>query len=141
LTIWIVLRSYLTFDYVIFADVLEHLRDPLEVLKRTKKYLNENGSVLISVPNIAHNAVIHGAKIASNVLIGIGAIILDHTEIGSNSIIAAGSVVLSNSKIEPGSVWGGNPAKKLKDIEPAQSSEMINKIASNYLMYSEWYKE
>jgi len=90
---------------------------------------------------IAHNAVIHGAKIASNVLIGIGAIILDHTEIGSNSIIAAGSVVLSNSKIEPGSVWGGNPAKKLKDIEPAQSSEMINKIASNYLMYSEWYKE
>jgi len=90
---------------------------------------------------IAHNAVIHGAKIASNVLIGIGAIILDHTEIGENSIIAAGSVVLSNSKIEPGSVWGGNPAKKLKDIEPAQSSEMINKIASNYLMYSEWYKE
>ena len=90
---------------------------------------------------IAHNAVIHGAKIASNVLIGIGAIILDHTEIGENSIIAAGSVVLSNSKIESGTVWGGNPAKKLKDIEPAQSSEMINKIASNYLMYSEWYKE
>ena len=90
---------------------------------------------------IAHNAVIHGAKISSNVLIGIGAIILDHTEIGENSIIAAGSVVLSNSKIDPGTVWGGNPAKKLKDIEPAQSSEMINKIASNYLMYSEWYKE
>jgi carbonic anhydrase/acetyltransferase-like protein (isoleucine patch superfamily) len=90
---------------------------------------------------IAHNAVIHGAKIASNVLIGIGAIILDHAEIGENSIIAAGSVVLSNTKIESGSVWGGNPAKKLKDIEPAQSAEMINKIASNYLMYSGWYKE
>jgi carbonic anhydrase/acetyltransferase-like protein (isoleucine patch superfamily) len=89
---------------------------------------------------IAHNAVVHGAKIHSNVLIGIGAIILDHAEIGENSIIAAGAVVLSNTKVEPGSVWGGNPAKKIKDIEPAQSAEMINKIANNYLMYSDWYK-
>jgi carbonic anhydrase/acetyltransferase-like protein (isoleucine patch superfamily) len=91
--------------------------------------------------SIAHNAVVHGAKIHSNVLIGIGAIILDHAEIGENSIIAAGAVVLSNTKVEPGSVWGGNPAKKIKDIEPAQSAEMINKIANNYLMYSGWFKE
>ena len=90
---------------------------------------------------IAHNAVIHGAKIASNVLIGIGAIVLDHAEIGENSIIAAGAVVLSNTKIESNSVWGGNPAKKIKDIEPAQSAEMILKIAKNYAMYASWYKE
>ena len=91
--------------------------------------------------SIAHNAVIHGAKIHSNVLVGIGAIILDYAEIGENSIIAAGAVVLSNTKVEPGSVWGGNPAKKIKDIEPSQSAEMINKIANNYLMYSSWFKE
>lgn len=91
--------------------------------------------------SIAHNAVIHGAKIASNVLIGIGAIILDHTVIGENSIVAAGAVVLSNTVIEPNSVWGGNPAKKLKDIEPQQSSEMIQKIARNYKMYAGWFKE
>ena len=90
---------------------------------------------------IAHNAVIHGAKIASNVLVGIGAIVLDHAEIGENSIIAAGAVVLSNTKIEPNTVWGGNPAKKLKDIEPMQSAEMITKIANNYKMYAGWYKE
>ena len=90
---------------------------------------------------IAHNAVIHGAKIASNVLVGIGAIVLDHAEIGENSIIAAGAVVLSNTKVEPNTVWGGNPAKKLKDIEPVQSAEMITKIANNYKMYAGWYKE
>lgn len=90
---------------------------------------------------IAHNAVIHGAKIASNVLIGIGAIVLDHTVIGENSIIAAGAVVLSNTVIEPNSVWGGNPAKKLKDIEPQQTSEMIEKIARNYKMYASWFME
>jgi carbonic anhydrase/acetyltransferase-like protein (isoleucine patch superfamily) len=90
---------------------------------------------------IAHNAVIHGAKIASNVLVGIGAIVLDHAEIGENSIIAAGAVVLSNTKVLPNTVWGGNPAKKLKDIEPAQSAEMITKIANNYQMYAGWYKD
>jgi carbonic anhydrase/acetyltransferase-like protein (isoleucine patch superfamily) len=90
---------------------------------------------------IAHNAVIHGAKINNNVLVGIGAIILDHAVIGENSIIAAGAVVLSKAVIEPGTIYGGNPARKLKDIEPEQSHSMIEKIASNYKMYAGWYKE
>lgn len=89
---------------------------------------------------VAHNAVVHGAKISPNVLIGIGAIVLDHTVIGENSIIAAGAVVLSSTIIEPNSIWGGNPAKKIKDIEPQQSFEMIQKIANNYKMYAGWYK-
>jgi carbonic anhydrase/acetyltransferase-like protein (isoleucine patch superfamily) len=91
--------------------------------------------------SIAHNAVIHGAKISSNVLVGMGAIVMDHAVIGENCIIAAGAVVLSNSVVEPNTVWGGNPAKKIKDIEPQQSSDMIQRIASNYKMYSSWYSE
>lgn len=90
---------------------------------------------------IAHNAVIHGAKINDFVLIGIGAIILDHVEIGSNSIIAAGAVVLTGTKIEPNSIYGGNPAKRIKDINENQSRTMIEGIAKNYKMYSDWYKE
>ncbi|QQS51905.1 MAG: gamma carbonic anhydrase family protein [Bacteroidota bacterium] len=90
---------------------------------------------------IAHNAVIHGAKIHHNVLIGIGAVILDYVEIGENSIIAAGAIVLSGTKIEPGSIYGGNPAKRLKDVDPRQASEMIEGIARNYKMYADWYKE
>jgi carbonic anhydrase/acetyltransferase-like protein (isoleucine patch superfamily) len=89
--------------------------------------------------SIAHNAIIHGAKISSNVLIGMGAIVMDHAVIGENSIIAAGAVVLSNTIVESGTIYGGNPAKKLKDIEPAQTADMIQKIARNYKMYAGWY--
>ena len=46
------------YDYIIFADVLEHLHDPKEVLIRVKSLLNDDGVVLLSVPNIAHNAVL-----------------------------------------------------------------------------------
>lgn len=46
------------YDYIIFADVLEHLRNPLRVLKECKKFLRENGIIWISVPNIAHNDII-----------------------------------------------------------------------------------
>jgi carbonic anhydrase/acetyltransferase-like protein (isoleucine patch superfamily) len=90
---------------------------------------------------IAHNAVIHGAKIASNVLIGIGAVVLDHVEIGENSIIAAGAIVLTGTKVEPNSIYAGNPAKRIKDVDKEQTQVMIQGIASNYKMYSDWYKE
>lgn len=90
--------------------------------------------------SVGHNVTIHGAKIEDNVLIGIGATVLDHAVIGSNSIIAANSLILSGTKVEPNSVYAGVPAKKVKDIEPEQTSEMINKIANNYLKYSDWYK-
>jgi carbonic anhydrase/acetyltransferase-like protein (isoleucine patch superfamily) len=91
--------------------------------------------------SIGHNVVIHGAKICDNVLIGIGAIVLDGAVIGENSIIAAGAVVLAGTIVEPGSIWGGVPAKFVKKIDPEQTREMIDKIAENYLMYAGWYSE
>lgn len=91
--------------------------------------------------SIGHNVTIHGATIEKDVLIGIGATILDNAVIGENSIIAANSLVLTGTKVEPNSIYAGVPAKKVKDIDPQQSSEMINKIANNYKMYSDWYKE
>ncbi|PKP11614.1 MAG: gamma carbonic anhydrase family protein [Bacteroidetes bacterium HGW-Bacteroidetes-4] len=91
--------------------------------------------------SIGHNATIHGACIKNNVLIGIGATVLDHAVIHENSIIAANALVLSNTIVEPNSVYAGVPAKKVKDIEPKQTQEMIHKIANNYKMYASWYKE
>ena len=90
--------------------------------------------------SVGHNAVIHGAKIHDHVLIGIGAIILDHVVIGENSIIAAGAMVKTGTIVEPNSVYAGVPARKVKDIEPEQTKEMINKIANNYHLYASWYK-
>lgn len=91
--------------------------------------------------SIGHNVVVHGARIEKNCLIGINSVILDHVVVGEGSIVAAGSVVLEGTKIEPGSLYAGIPAKRIKDVDPEQSREMIEKIANNYLFYAGWYKE
>ncbi len=90
--------------------------------------------------SIGHNAIVHGCVIQNNVLVGMGAIIMDHAEIGSNSIIAAGSVVLEKTVVEEGSIYAGIPAKKIKDISPELVKEEIERIAANYVMYAGWYK-
>ncbi|KAA6337934.1 Carnitine operon protein CaiE [termite gut metagenome] len=91
--------------------------------------------------SIGHNVTIHGAKIEDYALIGMGATLLDHAVIGKGAIIAAGSLVLSNTIVEAGSIWGGVPAKFIKNVDPEQAKELNLKIAHNYLMYSDWYKE
>ena len=91
--------------------------------------------------SIGHNVVIHGAKIENGALIGMGSVILDYAVVGEGAIVAAGSVVLSGTKIEAGSIYAGVPAKFVKKVDPEQSKEMNQKIASNYLMYSGWFKE
>src|SRR6056297_2605873 len=91
--------------------------------------------------SVGHNVTIHGARIEQNVLIGMGSTILDHVVIGENSIVAAGALVLDSTKIEPGSIYAGVPAKRIKSVDPEQTREMIDRIANNYLMYAGWYKE
>ena len=73
--------------------------------------------------SIGHNVTIHGAKV------------------GEGAIVAAGAVVLSRTKIGPNELWAGAPAKFIKMVDPAQSREINQKIAHNYLMYSKWYSE
>lgn len=90
---------------------------------------------------IGHNVIVHGAKINDYALIGMGATLLDYVEVGEGAIIAAGSVVLSNTIIPPHTLWAGVPAKYIKNVEPEQSNEMNRKIAHNYSIYADWYKE
>ena len=89
--------------------------------------------------SIGHNVTIHGAKIRDYALVGMGAVVMDDAEVGEGAIVASGSVVLSRTKIGPNEVWGGAPAKFIKMVDPAQSKEINQKIAHNYLMYSRWY--
>ncbi|MFT3749019.1 MAG: gamma carbonic anhydrase family protein [Agriterribacter sp.] len=102
--------------------------------QKTQAIIGDNVSV-------GHNAIVHGCKVYDNVLIGMGAIVMDNAEIGSFSIIAAGAVVLEGTKVEPNSVYAGVPAKKVKTISQDLISGEINRIANNYLMYSTWFKE
>ena len=89
--------------------------------------------------SVGHNAVIHGAKVGNDVLVGMGAVLLDGVEVADGSIIAAGAVVLSNSKLEPG-VYAGVPANKVKDGTDSVR-QSAHKNAQGYMMYKEWFLE
>jgi carbonic anhydrase/acetyltransferase-like protein (isoleucine patch superfamily) len=91
--------------------------------------------------SIGHKAIVHGCKIHDNVLVGMGAIIMDNCEIHSNSIIAAGAIVTQNTVVESGSIYAGIPAKKVKDIDKSAFAGEIARISENYVMYSSWLKE
>lgn len=91
--------------------------------------------------SIGHNAIVHGCKIHDNVLIGMGAIVMDNCVVESNSIVAAGAVVTQNTVIESGTIWAGVPAKKVKDIDQSDFAGEIGRISNNYVMYSSWFKD
>src|SRR5690554_1257022 len=91
--------------------------------------------------SIGHNAIVHGCTIKDNVLVGMGAIVMDNCTIESNSIIAAGAVVTQNTVVESGSIYAGVPAKKVKSIDASAFSGEIDRISNNYVMYSSWFKE
>jgi carbonic anhydrase/acetyltransferase-like protein (isoleucine patch superfamily) len=90
--------------------------------------------------SIGHNAIVHGCTIHDNVLVGMGAIIMDDAVVESNCIIAAGAVVTKNTTVPSGTVFGGMPAKKIKDTSPELISGEIARIAKNYSLYASWFK-
>ena len=90
--------------------------------------------------SIGHNAIVHGCTVQDNVLIGMGSIIMDDCIVESNSIIAAGAVLTKGTHVPSGSVFAGMPAKKIKEVDPELSIGEIDRIASNYVTYSSWFK-
>lgn len=88
--------------------------------------------------SVGHNAIVHGCTIQDNVLIGMGAIVMDHAVVEEYCIIAAGSVVLENTICETGYLYAGTPAKKIKPVT-AEQRALLNKLPDNYVMYSGWF--
>ena len=101
--------------------------------EKTKVQLGDNVSV-------GHNAIVHGCSVEDNVLIGMGAIVMDNCYIASNCIIAAGAVLLEGTRVESWSVFAGVPAKKVKDLSPDLFKEEVMRIADNYVFYAGWFK-
>ncbi len=90
--------------------------------------------------SVGHNAIVHGCTIHDNVLVGMGAIVMDDCVVESNAIIAAGAVVTQGTHVEAGTIYAGVPAKKIKDISQELIAGEIERIATNYIEYSGWYK-
>jgi carbonic anhydrase/acetyltransferase-like protein (isoleucine patch superfamily) len=89
--------------------------------------------------SVGHNAIVHGCLVKDNVLIGMGAIVMDHAVVEEYCIIAAGAVVLENTICESGYIYAGTPAKKIKPITEQQRA-LLNKLPDNYIMYSDWFR-
>jgi carbonic anhydrase/acetyltransferase-like protein (isoleucine patch superfamily) len=88
--------------------------------------------------SIGHNALVHGCKLHDHVLIGMGAIIMDHAVVNEYCIIAAGAIILENSVCESGYLYAGIPARKVKPLTE-QQIEMLGKLPENYKLYASWF--
>ncbi|CAN5832878.1 gamma carbonic anhydrase family protein [soil metagenome] len=89
--------------------------------------------------SIGHNAIVHGCTVEDKVLIGMGAIVMDHAVVQTNCIVAAGAIVLEKTVCESGFIYAGIPAKKVKALSPEQIAG-LDKVANNYVMYGGWFK-
>ena len=90
--------------------------------------------------SIGHNAIIHGAVIEDGCLIGMGATVLDNAVVGTGCIVAANALVLAGSRLEPGGVYAGVPARRVKEVTPQQRQEIIERTARDYMLYASWYE-
>lgn len=90
--------------------------------------------------SIGHRAIVHGCTIHDHVLIGMGAIVMDHAVVESNVLIAAGAVVLENSHLETGHIYAGVPAHKVKTLSEEVFRHNIERIAGNYVFYADWFR-
>lgn len=90
--------------------------------------------------SIGHNALVHGCTLKDNVLVGMGAIVMDHAVVEEFVIIGAGSVVLEKTICESGYLYAGTPAKKIKPLTQEQK-DMLRQLPLNYVMYSGWFSE
>ena len=95
--------------------------------------------VLGDAVTIGHGVILHGCTIESNVLIGMGSILLNGAKIGSGSIVAAGTLVPEGAVVPPGSLFMGHPGKLRRALTPEDQAS-IEAYAARYIEYSETYK-
>lgn len=90
--------------------------------------------------SVGHRAIVHGCTIADDVLIGMGAIVLDEVTIPPHVIIAAGAVVTGGQTLESGYIYAGIPAKKVKKLTAELVHQYITQTARGYIENKELYR-
>jgi len=122
-------------NYIKIGDNV-NIQDGAVIHCTYKKYPTEIGNNV----SIGHNALVHGCIIKDNVLVGMGAIIMDDCTVESHVIIAAGAVVTQHTVLETGHIYAGVPAKKVKPASKELIDGEIERIAKNYVKYASWYR-
>lgn len=99
---------------------------------------NKYPTIIGNNVTVGHSVTLHGCSISDNSLIGIGSVIMDQSEVGEWSIVAAGSMVKPNTKIPSGKLWGGLPAKEIRDISEEEKDWIMN-LSNHYVELSKQY--
>jgi carbonic anhydrase/acetyltransferase-like protein (isoleucine patch superfamily) len=88
---------------------------------------------------VGHRAIVHGCIAEDDVLIGMGATVLDNAFLERGSIVAAGAVVLENTRVPSGTIWAGVPARQVKKMDVDKAISMMKEMAKGYVGYKDWY--
>lgn len=100
---------------------------------------NFSGTYIGDEVTIGHSAIVHAATVQNRCLIGMGAIILDGVTVEKGAMIAAGAVVTPNKTIPSCQLWGGNPARYMRDVTPDETL-FLTQSAENYVRLANAYK-
>jgi len=100
---------------------------------------NETPCIVGNDVTVGHHANIHACTVEDACLIGIGAILLSGCKIGKGSVIGAGAVVKERTVVEPGTLWVGIPAKKVKKLSP-EVIEINKKWAAKYVLLAKAHR-
>jgi carbonic anhydrase/acetyltransferase-like protein (isoleucine patch superfamily) len=133
--------SSIWFGTVIRGDVF-HIRIGYETNIQDNSVIhvtsNKNPTLIGNRVTVGHSVTLHGCNVKDHVLVGIGSIVMDQSEIEEWSILAAGSIVKPGTKIPSGKLWGGLPAKEIRDINEKERG-WIEDLAGNYVKLSRQY--
>jgi carbonic anhydrase/acetyltransferase-like protein (isoleucine patch superfamily) len=89
---------------------------------------------------VGHRVIIHSAIVGDNVLVGMGAILLNRARIGANSLVGAGALVTEGKSFEDGQMVLGSPAKAIKPLTPEQVAG-LRLSAETYVANARRYRE
>lgn len=92
---------------------------------------------LKKMAHVGHGAIVHGANLGENVLIGMNAVVMDNCTVGDGSIVGALSFVPQNTQIPPRSIFVGNPGRVVKEV----SDEMLSWKTEGTELYMELPKQ
>jgi carbonic anhydrase/acetyltransferase-like protein (isoleucine patch superfamily) len=101
---------------------------------------DDYGTFVGEFVTVGHKAILHACTIADEVLVGMGAIVLDGAEIGARSIIGAGALITGGKKIPPGSLVLGAPARVVRTLSLDEQAD-IKGWAEKYVALSRAYRE
>jgi carbonic anhydrase/acetyltransferase-like protein (isoleucine patch superfamily) len=100
---------------------------------------NVSGTYIGDDVTVGHGAILHACTVENECLIGMGAIVLDEAVIETGAMVAAGALVPPKKVVKSGQLWGGNPAKYMRDLRP-EEIEFFKVSANNYVRLAAEYK-